>query len=57
MQAPPKRGRPTSLLTFQNLIEQIHEVYDTRNKTEFAWADAPPEELEGRIIEDESLDE
>ena len=56
MQAPPKRGRPTSLLTFQNLIEQIREVYDTRNKTEFAWADAPPE-LEGRIIEDESLDE
>lgn len=43
MDAPPKHGRPKSLLTFAQLVEAVVETYDARNRPKFKWADATPE--------------
>lgn len=43
MEAPPKRGRPVNVLTFEETIDQIIKTYDARNSPSFQWADAPPE--------------
>jgi hypothetical protein len=43
MDAPPKRGRPKKTLTFDEVIGEIVETYDARNRPQFRWADAEPE--------------
>lgn len=57
MKAPPKQGRPNQLLTFNDLVREMRGTYDKRNRTEFVWEGAPPEETVARIIEDDNLDE
>ncbi len=38
MEAPPRRGRPRSALTFSQLMERIVAIYDARNNPPFSWA-------------------
>lgn len=37
--APPKRGRPTSLLTYPGFLDEVEKAYVQRNSAEFEWAD------------------
>jgi hypothetical protein len=37
--APPKRGRPTNLLTYVGFLDEIERAYLQRNAAEFEWAD------------------
>ncbi len=57
VKAPPKQGRPKQVMKFKDLIREIRDTYDKRNRTEFVWEDAPPEETVARIVEDDNLDE
>ncbi|MBK5958641.1 hypothetical protein CCR97_10525 [Rhodoplanes elegans] len=43
MDAPPRTGRPASLMSFKNAIEAIVDAYDQRNKTTFKWAEGTTE--------------
>ena len=43
--APPKRGRPRHVLSFEALIDEITATYDARNAPTFEWEDgeeSPP---------------
>lgn len=37
--APPKKGRPKSLLTFEQVLAAVNTIYETRNRSTFIWAD------------------
>ncbi len=41
--APPKRGRPSSLLKFDELIRAIVSTYDERNGSTFQWSSGETE--------------
>lgn len=43
MTPPPRRGRPKSLLNFDELIQEITATYDNRNAPPFVWADGAAE--------------
>lgn len=43
MNAPPKRGRPSALMTFEELVQAIVSTYDERNKPSFQWAEGETE--------------
>jgi hypothetical protein len=43
MDAPPRTGRPSSLMTFEEAIDRIVEAYDARNKSSFKWAEGDTE--------------
>lgn len=43
--APPRRGRPRSLLSFSEMVHEIEEAYDNRNNPPFEWADAEAERV------------
>lgn len=43
MEAPPKNGRPSKLLSLAEVIDEITRTYDQRNHPVFVWADAAPE--------------
>jgi hypothetical protein len=43
MTAPPKRGRPTAMMSFDQLIAAITSTYDERNKPSFQWAEGDAE--------------
>ncbi|AVT74427.1 hypothetical protein RPPS3_03640 [Rhodopseudomonas palustris] len=45
MDAPPRTGRPSSLMTFEQAISTIVEAYDARNKSVFKWAEGDTEIL------------
>ncbi|MGJ4940951.1 hypothetical protein ACQR1W_10300 [Bradyrhizobium sp. HKCCYLS1011] len=44
MNAPPKRGRPASLISFAELVAEIVSTYDARNSPPFHWAEGEVEE-------------
>lgn len=44
MNAPPKRGRPASLISFPELVAEIVSTYDARNSPPFLWAEGELEE-------------
>jgi hypothetical protein len=56
LEAPPKSGRPRTLMTFDALIGAIVRTYDERNAPTFVWADGsaetpePPPEDEGEEV-------
>jgi hypothetical protein len=37
--APPRKGRPKNLLTYQEFLDQIEKAFLKRNVAEFEWAD------------------
>ncbi len=37
--APPRRGRPRSLLNYMEFLDEIEKTYLRRNASEFEWAD------------------
>lgn len=43
MEPPPKRGRPTDVFGFEELVRRIAAAYDERNKPQFRWADGESE--------------
>jgi hypothetical protein len=43
MDAPPRTGRPSSLMTFVEAVDRIVEAYDARNKSSFKWAEGDTE--------------
>ena len=54
--APPKRGRPTTLLAYGQFLEEVEKTFLRRNAADFEWADdensktdepPPDEEAEG----------
>lgn len=45
MEAPPKRGRPANLMSFNELVGAIVQTYDQRNKPAFQWAEGVTEPL------------
>jgi hypothetical protein len=51
--APPRSGRPISLLSFDDVIQEIVNTYDHRNSPKFRWADAAPETVTAPPVEDE----
>jgi hypothetical protein len=57
MRAPPKSGRPASMMGFREVIQSIRDVYDGRNSPVFEWADAPPEKLTEPVVDPDVLDE
>jgi hypothetical protein len=55
--APPKQGRPGSLMGFDELLREIRRTYDERNSPVFEWADAAPETVVEPVVEpDEDTD-
>lgn len=48
--APPKAGRPKSLLSFVEFLDQVEVAYLQRNRAEFEWADEEPPDETGRLI-------
>lgn len=57
MEKPPKNGRPTKLLSFAKLIDEITRTYDARNSPVFEWADAEPETMTSPPVEPGEDDE
>lgn len=53
MEAPPRTGRPSSPMTFEQAIDKIVEAYDARNKSAFKWAEGDTEILAAAEREDE----
>ena len=39
---PPKRGRPSALLSLRGFVDELKRTYDARNYIEFEWADEVP---------------
>lgn len=39
LDAPPKRGRPKNLITFQQVLDSVNGLYERRNRSTFVWAD------------------
>jgi hypothetical protein len=56
-EAPPKNGRPSQLLSFEQCIDRIARTYDRRNRTSFVWADALPEAPFAQTLEDDLSDD
>jgi hypothetical protein len=52
--APPKRGRPRSLLTYTELLDEIEKTFLKRNIAEFEWADDVGIETDEPPPEDET---
>jgi hypothetical protein len=56
MSPPPRRGRPRTLMGFDDLLGEIIGTYDHRNAPPFAWADGteeipePPDEDEEEVF-------
>lgn len=44
--APPKRGRPKALLTYQDFLDEVEKTFLKRNVAEFEWADDVEEETD-----------
>lgn len=57
MNAPPRTGRPSLLMTFEQAISTIVETYDGRNNSAFKWAEGDTEILAapGRDYDDEEV--
>ncbi|MFZ5738596.1 MAG: hypothetical protein ACOY6K_17170 [Pseudomonadota bacterium] len=53
MDAPPRTGRPSALMTFEQAIDKIVEAYDARNKSAFKWAEGETEILAAPEAEDD----
>jgi hypothetical protein len=51
---PPKRGRPTNLMTLPQMIDEIIKAYDERNSPKFVWADGDTETV---IVEPDAADD
>ena len=54
MDAPPKSGRPSKMLSLDQIIKAIVDTYDNRNSPPFKWAEGdvvepspPSDEFEG----------
>ena len=41
-EAPPRRSRPTRLLSFEQFLSDVKRTYDERNHLKFEWADETP---------------
>lgn len=37
--APPKRGKPKGLVTFDRFLDEVNKCYEERNRSTFLWAD------------------
>lgn len=57
MEAPPKRGRPSRLLSFAELVDEIRATYDARNSPTFEWADAEREVLSEPVTDPDEAEE
>jgi hypothetical protein len=44
--APPKQGRPASLLSYDAFLDAVYHAYLKRNQAEFRWADGNEEPIE-----------
>ena len=44
--APPMRGRPKSLLTYPEFLDEVEKSFLRRNAAEFEWADYDGEEID-----------
>lgn len=49
--APPKHARPSKLMGFDELLDEIRRAYDLRNSPVFEWADAAPESVLEPVVE------
>jgi len=53
--APPKRGKPRGMITFQRLLDEVNQCYEERNRSTFVWADEGAD-TEAPTVEDEEDD-
>jgi hypothetical protein len=44
--APPKQGRPGSLLPYARFLDEVYHAYLRRNQAEFRWADGDEEPID-----------
>lgn len=51
MDAPPRNGRPATLLTMGELVGRVQTIYDKRNSPAFEWADAGTDILTEPVID------
>ena len=54
--APPKRGRPKGLITFEQLLDEVNRCYEERNRSTFVWADEGADTDAPPVEEDEEDD-
>lgn len=54
--APPRRGKPETTMSFDELIGAIVKTYDRRNKPEFTWADGA-KLVDADVPDDSELEE
>lgn len=52
--APPKRGRPTNLLSYAEFLDEIEKTFLKRNVAEFEWADDAANETDEPPPDDEA---
>lgn len=52
--APPKRGRPKTLLTYGDFLKEVEDTFLRRNSADFAWADDEAKESDEPPPEDDA---
>ncbi|MBB4364340.1 hypothetical protein GGD65_005398 [Bradyrhizobium sp. CIR18] len=53
MSKPPRTGKPATMLSFPQLVQEIVETYDRRNSPRFEWEDAAPEKVTAPPVEED----
>jgi hypothetical protein len=52
--APPRAGRPRTLLSYLEFLDEVEKTYIQRNGSEFEWADDSDAETEDALSDDET---
>jgi hypothetical protein len=53
--APPRRGVPQDLTTFEQLLDDVNRCYELRNRSTFVWADQSTDSEAPNVEEDDDV--